>query len=136
MMHPDALGRIVRDAWIRWARKQPHPKASWLVPYDKLSEADKEADRQIGMAVEEAVVRKIQVGLAVHALLKDKKAMRKLTRETTKAMKKWPKEIDEEKAFDCIHNPNFFCSMGYGDCRATCKKKPSYCERSIPKRGR
>lgn len=44
----DQLGREVRIAWVRWAREQPNPKPSWLVPYDELSEADKEADRQIG----------------------------------------------------------------------------------------
>jgi hypothetical protein len=47
----DQLGRFVREAWVRWARTQPDPKASWLVPYDQLSETDKEADRQIGEAV-------------------------------------------------------------------------------------
>lgn len=46
--HRDVLGRIVRHAWVRWARRQPSPKQSWLVPYDELSENDKEADRQIG----------------------------------------------------------------------------------------
>lgn len=53
-MTRDELGRIVREAWVRWARKQPSPKPSWLVPYDELSEADKEADRQIGEAVSAA----------------------------------------------------------------------------------
>jgi hypothetical protein len=47
----DALGRVVRDAWIRWAKTRPDPKPSWLVPYDELSEPDKEADRQIAEAV-------------------------------------------------------------------------------------
>ena len=47
----DALGRLVREAWVRWALTQPNPKPSWLVPYDQLSEPDKEADRQIGEAV-------------------------------------------------------------------------------------
>lgn len=45
------LGRVVREAWIAWAQGQPNPKPTWLVPYDKLAEADKEADRQIGEAV-------------------------------------------------------------------------------------
>jgi len=44
----DRLGRIVRDLWMSWAEKQPNTKPSWLVPYDQLSEADKEADRVIG----------------------------------------------------------------------------------------
>jgi hypothetical protein len=47
----DDLGRMVREAWVRWAETQPNPKASWLVPYHELSETDKEADRQIGEAV-------------------------------------------------------------------------------------
>jgi hypothetical protein len=47
----DQLGRVVREAWVRWARTQPDPKPSWLVPYDELSETDKAADRQIGEAV-------------------------------------------------------------------------------------
>lgn len=47
----DALARVVREAWVKWARTQPNPKPSWLVPYDDLSEPDKEADRQIGEAV-------------------------------------------------------------------------------------
>lgn len=47
----ETLGRFVREAWVHWARKQPDPKPSWLVPYDDLAEADKEADRQIGEAV-------------------------------------------------------------------------------------
>jgi hypothetical protein len=42
------LGRAVREQWVRWAKSQPSPKPSWLAPYDELSEADKEADRQIG----------------------------------------------------------------------------------------
>jgi len=47
----DKLGRLVREAWIRWAGTQPSPKPSWLVPYDEISEPDKEADRQIGEAI-------------------------------------------------------------------------------------
>jgi len=44
----DRLGEFVRMAWIEWAHEQPDPKPSWLVPYQDLSEADKEADRRIG----------------------------------------------------------------------------------------
>jgi hypothetical protein len=63
----EALGRMVRDAWVRWAETQPSPKASWLVPYDELEEPDKEADRQIG----EAVARWTLIGDAALAALKD-----------------------------------------------------------------
>lgn len=49
----DELGRVVRNAWVQWAKQQPDPKPHWLTPYDQLSEADKEADRQIGEAVKQ-----------------------------------------------------------------------------------
>ena len=47
----ETLGRMVREAWVRWAQTQPAPKPSWLAPYDELTEADKEADRQIGESI-------------------------------------------------------------------------------------
>lgn len=50
------LGRIVREAWVRWARLQPSPKPSWLVPYDELCEADRDADDMIGESVARAVM--------------------------------------------------------------------------------
>jgi hypothetical protein len=61
----DELGRLVREAWIKWATAQPNPKPSWLVPYEQLSDADKEADRQIG----EAVARWTLIGDAANAAL-------------------------------------------------------------------
>lgn len=48
----DDLGRVVRAAWIVWASHQPYTKPSWMVEYDELSDADKEADRMIGEAVQ------------------------------------------------------------------------------------
>ncbi len=44
----DVLGKVVREAWIEWAKQQSNPKPSWLVPYEELDESDKEADRMIG----------------------------------------------------------------------------------------
>ena len=44
----ESLGRMVRAEWIAWAREQPTPKASWLVPWEQLSEPDREVDRRIG----------------------------------------------------------------------------------------
>jgi len=44
----ERLGRLVRELWVSWAEKQPSPKPSWLVPFENLSEQDKEADRVIG----------------------------------------------------------------------------------------
>jgi hypothetical protein len=49
--HRDQLGRIVRETWVAWAREQPAPKPSWLVPWDDLAEPDREVDRRIGEAV-------------------------------------------------------------------------------------
>jgi hypothetical protein len=44
----EELGAKVRDWWIRWALTQPDPKPSWLVPFEALSPADREADMMIG----------------------------------------------------------------------------------------
>lgn len=53
----EQLGRVVREAWVAWAREQPdvsdHP--SWLVPWEQLSERDKDVDRRIALAVLAAV---------------------------------------------------------------------------------
>lgn len=47
----EALGRVVREVWIAWAKEQPAPKPSWLVPWEDLSESDREVDRRIGEAI-------------------------------------------------------------------------------------
>lgn len=44
----ETLGKLVRDVWISWAQQQPNTKPSWLVPWESLSEPDKEVDRRIG----------------------------------------------------------------------------------------
>lgn len=44
----ETLGRRVREVWTAWAEEQPHPKLSWLRPWEELSEGDKEVDRRIG----------------------------------------------------------------------------------------
>ncbi len=44
----EVLGRAVREEWIAWAREQPSPTPSWLVPWEELSEPDREVDRRIG----------------------------------------------------------------------------------------
>jgi hypothetical protein len=58
----DAGGRIVRNAWIAWAKTTTNPKPSWLVPYDQLDEWNKEADRQIYEAVYEYIVAYLMFG--------------------------------------------------------------------------
>lgn len=57
---PEFLGRMVRDEWVMWAHTQPNPKESWLKPWDKLSEPDKEVDRRIG----ERLFRFAELGIA------------------------------------------------------------------------
>ena len=59
----DGLGRIVREVWIAWAKEQPAPKPSWLVPYDQLNEPDKEVDRRIGERLAREGAKEVQKGL-------------------------------------------------------------------------
>ncbi len=47
----EALGRIVRQEWMRWAREQPNPKVTWLQPWEALTEPEREVDRRIGEAI-------------------------------------------------------------------------------------
>ena len=44
----ERLGKEVRAEWINWAHLQPEPKASWLEPWDVLTEPEREVDRRIG----------------------------------------------------------------------------------------
>jgi hypothetical protein len=69
-MNRETLGRMVREAWVRWAMTQPSPKPSWLVPYDELAEPDKEADRQIGEAIAKWTIihHEAQAALVSHPL--------------------------------------------------------------------
>ena len=34
------LGRLVRETWIAWAREQPDPKPSWLVPFSPMPSSE------------------------------------------------------------------------------------------------
>jgi hypothetical protein len=45
------LGERVREVWIDWAKTQPDPKPSWLLPWDEMSEKDREVDRRIGETI-------------------------------------------------------------------------------------
>lgn len=59
-MDREELGQIVRRAWVRWAKKQENPKASWLISWDELEEHYKEVDRQIGESVQKAVLEQFK----------------------------------------------------------------------------
>jgi hypothetical protein len=45
----EALGRLVREVWVAWARDQPDAKPTWLVGWDDLPTRDQEVDRRIGL---------------------------------------------------------------------------------------
>lgn len=47
----DKLGRRVREVWIAWATEQHQQKPSWLLPFDQLTEPQKDVDRRIGLAL-------------------------------------------------------------------------------------
>lgn len=88
----EELGKIVREEWIAWAKEQPNPKPSWLVPWEGLSESDKEVDRRIGSALYRigmeddigALVAGVQVRKAVQ--LMDELAAAKAEIERLKAL--------------------------------------------------
>lgn len=69
MSNREELGRLVREVWIEWAREQPNPKPSWLVPWEDLSEPDREVDRRIGerLAAAGAERRSVLDGLGAPA---------------------------------------------------------------------
>lgn len=73
------LGRLVRKVWIDWAREQPSPKPSWLVPWDGLSEPDREVDRRIGeqvasvaTALMQREVERLEVAVATERAAREK----------------------------------------------------------------
>jgi hypothetical protein len=47
----EALGRLVREVWVKWAGEQPNPKPSWLTGWEGLDEGQREVDMRIGEAV-------------------------------------------------------------------------------------
>lgn len=50
-LNRDVAGRVVRVAWVEWARQQPDPKPHWLEPWEALDEPMREVDRRIGESV-------------------------------------------------------------------------------------
>lgn len=49
-MKPEMVERVaeqIRVAWCEWARTQPNPKPSWLVPWAELDEQSRDADRHL-----------------------------------------------------------------------------------------
>ena len=54
----ERLGRVVRDAWVAWAKEQPNPKPHHLDSWEALPESIREVDRRIGQAVMDAIVKR------------------------------------------------------------------------------
>jgi hypothetical protein len=62
------LGMMVRQIWVTWAREQPHPKLSWLLPWDRLDAGQQEVDMRIGAALFEAGQRSMSAPVSRAAL--------------------------------------------------------------------
>jgi hypothetical protein len=56
----ESLGRLVREVWVVWAKDQDNPKPHHLMPWDELSDSDREVDRRIGETL--AGIRDWRVG--------------------------------------------------------------------------
>ena len=63
MMDREFLGKLVRIIWVKWAKKQPNPKPSWLVEWDDLDKNSKEIDCLIGEKIAEAATIELQAEL-------------------------------------------------------------------------
>ncbi len=57
----EVLGMTVRAAWVDWARAQPNPRESWVIPWDSLADEIKEVDRRVGESVEEYVLDALEL---------------------------------------------------------------------------
>ena len=61
------LGKKVREVWLTWAQEQPDPKPSWLLPWDRLSPADRDVDTRIGTRLANiGRCRYVDVGSGAH----------------------------------------------------------------------
>lgn len=69
----EMLGREVRRVWVEWADKQPDvdDHHSWLVPWERLAERDREVDRLIGEAIAAKVRADIPEPADLRQLVKD-----------------------------------------------------------------
>ena len=47
----EAVGALVRQIWVEWAREQPDPKPSWLLSWEQLDAGQREVDMRIGTAL-------------------------------------------------------------------------------------
>lgn len=52
------LGRKVREIWIAWAAEQSPPNPDWHVPWEYISEREREVDRRIGEGIAQLVLQR------------------------------------------------------------------------------
>jgi hypothetical protein len=45
---------------VEWAREQPNPKPSWLLPWEDIDDGQREVDMRIGAALFAAGKRSVQ----------------------------------------------------------------------------
>ena len=57
----DEIGRVVRGAWVDYAKLDPKSPPHHLAPWDECDEKTKEADRRIGEAVVAYVIEKMKI---------------------------------------------------------------------------
>ena len=84
------LGKKVREVWITWAREQPDPKPSWLLPWDRLSPADRDVDTRIGTRLANiGRCRYVDIGSGAHQkqLAERDATIERLTAELDEARK-------------------------------------------------
>jgi hypothetical protein len=68
------FGKLVRDTWVEWAKKQENPKPHHLIPWEELDKKNKEVDELIGEAVFNAsvdVIKETPTECHAHAWCED-----------------------------------------------------------------
>lgn len=88
----EPYGRLVRETWVAWAKEQPDPKPSWLVPWKDLDNGQREVDMRIGSAVAARAVHdagleadRMRVHLLAFAAERDR-TVRELKRRASRAV--------------------------------------------------
>lgn len=94
-MDREALGRRVREVWIAWAKEQPNPKPSWLVPWEGLSELDREVDRRIGETIACETVASTVPALIAAAADLDIDALERLLEAAAASPRPWRASTDQ-----------------------------------------
>lgn len=93
----EALGRLVREVWVVWARDQDHPKPHHLLPWEELSDGDREVDRRIGETLQG--IRDWRIGQRLGDV---PPAAPDVDEATTSALRMWLKRARMRPPFDDV----------------------------------